>query len=120
MPKKNSKDHILDAAEAVVVELGAGHMSIDLVARKAGVSKGGLMYHFPTKESLLIAMISRLVTVFHHNKAEKMTLLKDTPARALKAAILACMESDEKRDRMARSPNCWGPLRKRRESISGN
>ncbi|HBF34417.1 TPA: TetR/AcrR family transcriptional regulator [Candidatus Sumerlaeota bacterium] len=37
-------------------------MTLDAVAERAGVSKGGLMYNFPTKEALLTAMITRLGT----------------------------------------------------------
>ena len=59
--RKNSKEAILDAAEAVVLDSGAGHLSLDIVAQKAGVSKGGLMYNFPTKKALLSAMMNRLM-----------------------------------------------------------
>ena len=38
---------------------GAVHLTLDAVAERAGVSKGGLLYHFPSKESLLQAMVDR-------------------------------------------------------------
>ncbi|HBF34148.1 TPA: hypothetical protein DDW35_06255, partial [Candidatus Sumerlaeota bacterium] len=60
--RPDSKEAILDAAESVVLEHGASHMTLDAVAERAGVSKGGLMYNFPTKEALLTAMITRLGT----------------------------------------------------------
>lgn len=62
--KISVKDTILDAAEAIVLESGASHMTLDAVAERAAVSKGGLMYHFPSKEALLEAMISRLIHRF--------------------------------------------------------
>jgi len=37
--------------------MGARHLTLDAVAREAGVSKGGLLYHFPSKEGLLTAMV---------------------------------------------------------------
>ena len=52
-------DRLLDAAERVVVEVGAAHLTLNAVARAAGVSKGGLLYHFPSKEVLLQAMVER-------------------------------------------------------------
>lgn len=55
----NSKEVILDAAEAVVSNSGAAHMTLDAVAERAGVSKGGLLYNFPSKEKLLMAMLTR-------------------------------------------------------------
>ena len=56
-PRLKRYDTIIDAAEVVVAEVGAAHMTLDAVAGKAGISKGGLLYHFPTKEALLEAMI---------------------------------------------------------------
>jgi len=51
---------ILDAAEALVRERGVAGLTIEAAAQGAGVSKGGLLYHFGTKEALLIAMLERL------------------------------------------------------------
>src|SRR4029450_10379480 len=55
------RDRILEAAERVVGDIGAGRMTLDVVAQAAGVSKGGLLYHFPSKESLLGALAQRYV-----------------------------------------------------------
>jgi AcrR family transcriptional regulator len=54
-----ARDRLLDAAERVVVEAGATHLTLDAVAKSAGVSKGGLLYHFPSKEALLEGMLAR-------------------------------------------------------------
>jgi AcrR family transcriptional regulator len=61
MSRPSSKEAILDAAETIVREEGAVHMTLDAVAEHAGVSKGGVMYNFPTKDALLEAMVSRMV-----------------------------------------------------------
>jgi len=45
---------ILDAAMKLVARGGSG-VSIAEIAETAGVSKGGLLYHFPTKDDLLRA-----------------------------------------------------------------
>ena len=42
-------------------EVGAARLTLDVVAQAAGVSKGGLLYHFPSKESLLGALAQRYV-----------------------------------------------------------
>ncbi|WP_290688842.1 MULTISPECIES: TetR/AcrR family transcriptional regulator [unclassified Haematobacter] len=52
-----AKERILYAAEAVRKQ-GARKMSLDAVAERAGVSKGGLLYHFPSKTRLLEAVVS--------------------------------------------------------------
>lgn len=59
--RPNSRQAILDAAEALASEIGANHMSLDAVAKKAGISKGGLLYQFPSKVALLKGMIERYV-----------------------------------------------------------
>lgn len=65
MSRSSSKEAILDAAEAIVIELGASHMTLDAVAERSGISKGGLMYNFPSKEALLEAMIDRMKERFN-------------------------------------------------------
>lgn len=59
VPLRPARERLLDAAERVVVESGATHLTLDAVAKSAGVSKGGLLYHFPSKEALLEGMLAR-------------------------------------------------------------
>ena len=56
-PRTNSRDRILAAAVEVAQEAGAGNLSLDAVAQRAGVSKGGLLYNFPSKAKLLQALV---------------------------------------------------------------
>ncbi|NKZ07782.1 TetR/AcrR family transcriptional regulator [Actinomadura latina] len=55
---------LLDAAEAVLSEQGTQALTLSAVADRAGVSKGGLLYHFPTKEALVRAMVARVIEEF--------------------------------------------------------
>src|SRR5919112_1095705 len=59
--RKSSREKILDAAAELVSEIGSGRLTLDAVAERAGLSKGGLLYNFPTKEALLQGMIQRLI-----------------------------------------------------------
>jgi AcrR family transcriptional regulator len=63
MKKKTdkTKDKIFDAAEQIVLDGNPSHLSLEAVANKAGLSKGCLTYHFPSKEKLLKALIKRHV-----------------------------------------------------------
>jgi AcrR family transcriptional regulator len=54
-------DLILSAAERVVMRDGVMRLTIDAVARAAKLSKGGVLYHFATKETLIQAMLERLI-----------------------------------------------------------
>jgi AcrR family transcriptional regulator len=67
MRKKNSsstREAVLRAANRVVEEEGVSGMTLEAVAREAGVSKGGLLYHFPSKEALIGGMNGRLIEGF--------------------------------------------------------
>ncbi len=59
--RKSSREKILDAAAELVSEIGAGRLTLEAVAEKAGLSKGGLLYNFPSKDALLQAMIQRMI-----------------------------------------------------------
>lgn len=58
------REALLDAAESVLFEHGTQALTLAAVADRAGVSKGGLLYHFPTKEALVKAMVARVIEEF--------------------------------------------------------
>lgn len=64
IPKETVRGRLLRAAEELAHENGAGNMSLDAVAARAGVSKGGLLYHFPSKAKLLEALVESFVEQF--------------------------------------------------------
>lgn len=59
----DTQRNILDAAMTLVARRGSG-VSIADIAAAAGVSKGGLLYHFPTKDDLLRAGARDLFETF--------------------------------------------------------
>jgi AcrR family transcriptional regulator len=90
-----ARDRILEAAERVVADVGAAKLTLDVVAHSAGVSKGGLLYHFPSKESLLSALAQRYVDSMEHCvEAAKVDLGNGVRARDLKACIVGILGSD--------------------------
>ncbi|WAC54305.1 TetR/AcrR family transcriptional regulator [Gordonia sp. SL306] len=52
---------VLDAAVDALVELGYAGTTTQEVNRRAGVSRGALLHHFPTREALVVAAVSHLV-----------------------------------------------------------
>jgi AcrR family transcriptional regulator len=54
-PKARQK--VLDAARRIVETRGAGHLTFEMLAEESGVTRGGITYHFRTKEELLKALI---------------------------------------------------------------
>lgn len=58
------RERLLDAAEAVLGEHGTQGLTLAAVAARAGVSKGGLLYHFANKDALITGVIERLIESF--------------------------------------------------------
>ena len=90
-----ARERILEAAERVVADVGAARLTLDSVAHSAGVSKGGLLYHFPSKESLLGALAQRYVDSMDNCiERAKCSLHTSESGRDLKACILGVLGDD--------------------------
>ncbi len=93
---RNTREALMDAAEDVVIEVGARHLTLDAVAAKSGVSKGGLLYHFHTKGDLLEAMLQRRVALIGKKREEKLARLPGEQKSRIIAYVLSLLEEDEK------------------------
>lgn len=60
----STRDRLLDATEQVLLGEGLTGLTLDAVAAVAGTSKGGLLYHFPSKDALVVGLVERLGEVF--------------------------------------------------------
>lgn len=60
VPKISAKESVLDAFQRVIIERGERAATLDAVAADAGVSKGGLLYHFASKADLVAGLLERL------------------------------------------------------------
>jgi AcrR family transcriptional regulator len=61
-PKEtSSRERILNAAAELVREVGSRRLTLEGVAERAGMSKGGLLYNFPSKDALLQGMVERMI-----------------------------------------------------------
>lgn len=112
--RRIQKDDILDAAERVVMKLGAAGLSIDAVAQEAGVSKSTVVYDHKSKSLLLEALIDRRLSQELERQAKSIEDAADTPhpelfgriklaervvddaERAVAMAISASVSSEEK------------------------
>jgi TetR/AcrR family transcriptional repressor of nem operon len=54
-----SREPLLDAAEELLLANGYEATALDAICEHAGVSRGGLFYHFDTKEALARAAVQR-------------------------------------------------------------
>lgn len=55
-----ARERVLDAFERILVDEGERAATMDATAKAAGVSKGGLLYHFASKEALEAGLLDRL------------------------------------------------------------
>ena len=56
---ERTRNAILDAALTVIAREGAGRLTLDAIVRESGISKGGLMHQFRSKELVLQALLER-------------------------------------------------------------
>lgn len=47
------KAELFKAAQKIINSKGVSHLTLDNIAKEAGISKGGLLYHFPSKNALI-------------------------------------------------------------------
>ena len=60
MAASETRDRILDALQRILVRKGTAAVTLESVAAEAGVSKGGLLYHFRSKQAMLQGLTLRL------------------------------------------------------------
>lgn len=68
---EQTRDRILHAAEEVVLRDGVVRLTLEAAAAEAGCSKGGVLYHFPSRDALVAAMVARLSDAFDASLAAR-------------------------------------------------
>jgi AcrR family transcriptional regulator len=86
-----TRARLLQAAIGVIQERGIERLTLDTVAKEAGVSKGGLLYHFASKEALVVGIIEYVMDDFDVAIERELELdsTPDSPGRWLKAYVKA-------------------------------
>jgi AcrR family transcriptional regulator len=120
-----TKTKLLDACERLILRDGVSSLTIDAVAREAGLSKGGMLYHFRSKDALIAAMVERFMTRLDAEIVEHLKVDHDAPGGWVRAYARACMASPGPQleaelavnssllAAMATDTALMGPLRKR-------
>lgn len=58
---QSTPERIRRAAAELIRQEGAGNLTLAAVAKTAGISKGGLLYHYPNKRALLQGLLEHLL-----------------------------------------------------------
>lgn len=73
----SSKKRILDVANKVIAEKGLNCFTLDEVAKEAGISKGGLLHHYPSKDKLIKGLIENHLDLFQSRISEREKTLSE-------------------------------------------
>ncbi len=116
----SSRAKILKAASELVAECGPAAMSLEAVAARAGLSKGGLLYNFSSKAKLLEAIVEEHLDEFKTRLDHEAAQRVNSP-NALCSAFLLLTRCDESVKKgppagllaaMAENPDFLEPVRR--------
>jgi AcrR family transcriptional regulator len=93
--KEIDRSRILDAAEAVILEFGGRSFTLDAVAARAGISKGGLVYSFATKDDLVHAALEREMARFREAVHRRLGGGPTEPVGLVLAHIEEALDEDD-------------------------
>ena len=72
---------------ALIAREGVGSLTMDAVAREAGVSKGGVLHHFRSKEALVASLATRKLQSVRDGFAAESVKFEGQPAPALRGMV---------------------------------
>ncbi|MFJ4002180.1 TetR/AcrR family transcriptional regulator [Streptomyces sp. NPDC090023] len=92
---KNAKQRILDGALNLLRAEGGGAITLEAAAKEVGLSKPGLMYHFPTKEALMLGVIDHVADRWDKLLLERLgqPLETATPAQRIRAHVEVALDA---------------------------
>ncbi|ABS03955.1 TetR/AcrR family transcriptional regulator [Kineococcus radiotolerans] len=103
--RERTRRALLEATDQLLHERGTGFSLADVAAR-AEVSKGGLLYHFPTRDALIIAVVEAGLARFRDEVMAHVDLAENRPGKVLRGYVRAlCGSSQEAVNTFA--PSAW-------------
>lgn len=100
-PKEATRERILEAAETIFADKGYHEALVDEVAGATSLSKGGIYFHFASKEGLFFAVLDRLADRLIAKVARESAGQPTALARA-DAALVAVFSALSRRRRLAK------------------
>lgn len=100
---------ILAAAAEAMAERGTG-VSLDYIAKRAGVSKGGLFHHFANREALIVALVNDAQQQLRKNVLKHLDLAENAPGKLLRAYVRALTSGSEDVMQYFTSATIWSGI----------
>ncbi|WP_300342506.1 TetR/AcrR family transcriptional regulator [Nesterenkonia sp.] len=132
--RPSKRDEILAAAKRVVQREGVTTLTYESVAAEAGLTKGGLLYHFPSREDLLLALHTHVAAeweqameaeagapaeeITEDQRFAAYTRLSQNPERAELILQLEASENPEANEVWERVYRAWAPEPPSAEDLS--
>lgn len=93
---------LIESACRLAMENGLAGVNVEAVAAEAGVSRGGLVHHFSSKQVLVESVFQYMLAVFESDLASRMSVDPEHSGRFTRAYILSVFDSGAHAQ--------WGPL----------
>lgn len=90
-----AREAVLDAFERIIIAEGERTATLDATAKAAGVSKGGLLYHFGSRHALIAGLVERL----HRLVDEDVDLIHSAPDGPISYFIRSSVDLESALDR---------------------
>jgi AcrR family transcriptional regulator len=96
MDISDTRSIIFEAASDLISREGVSNFTLEAVAREAGISKGGLLYHFASKRKLIEGLIESQLDKFEAQVEAERISQPPGPGRWLRAYIKASAKAPTK------------------------
>jgi AcrR family transcriptional regulator len=78
---------LLDAAETLLEQTGLEQMTVDAIAKGAGISRGSLYFYFGSKQEVLASLVDRTMATIQADAASTAGDLDSSPEDAMEKAV---------------------------------
>lgn len=116
---EDRRKEILDATMEVIAQSGLSATTIEKVADRIGISPGTVVFHFPKKNDLLLAVLDHLSVEFEHARKQAIEDAGGDPVRALKNIVDVNFDKVlSRQDKVAVWYAFWGEAKARKVYMS--
>lgn len=106
---ERTRQAILQAALETIQERGT-NAALGAIAERAGVTKGGLLHHFPSRDALLHALAKDSLDQLRIRVQELVELSENHPGKLLRGYIRALFEQNPNTSAHFDYPGIWSTL----------
>lgn len=83
-----TRERILDAAQALILDHGYGATTVDAVVARAGITKGAFFHHFSTKSDLARSLVDRYAAMDRDHLAHHLERARKLASDPLQQVLL--------------------------------